>query len=117
MYLIKIKYCEDTRPGQQFEAAWWQHADLCKLIGAEVVTLHTVLLGIGGACYTEHTKKQSKQLDHHHQCAIKVARKLHAHSKKYAHKLVTARRTIEDRNASYSQLLEPGAFNNPPDPH
>eukprot|EP00983_Pelagomonas_calceolata_P071968 1151467-Pelagomonas_calceolata.AAC.2 len=26
VHLVKIKYCEDTRPGQQLEAAQWQHA-------------------------------------------------------------------------------------------
>eukprot|EP00983_Pelagomonas_calceolata_P021265 666332-Pelagomonas_calceolata.AAC.1 len=37
-------YCKDTRPGHQLEAAQ-QHTDLCKLISAKVVTLHTILLG------------------------------------------------------------------------
>eukprot|EP00983_Pelagomonas_calceolata_P123953 1161055-Pelagomonas_calceolata.AAC.1 len=44
------------------EAAQRQHADLCKLINAKVVTLHTILLGVGGTCYTEHTLNQFKQL-------------------------------------------------------
>eukprot|EP00983_Pelagomonas_calceolata_P070591 1150847-Pelagomonas_calceolata.AAC.1 len=52
--LIEIKYYEDVRPGQQLEAAQRQHADLCKLINAKVVTLHTTILGVGGTCYTEH---------------------------------------------------------------
>eukprot|EP00983_Pelagomonas_calceolata_P108687 1159483-Pelagomonas_calceolata.AAC.23 len=59
VHLIKIKYCEDTRPEQQLEAAQRQHADLCKLINAKVVTLHNILLGIGGTCYTEHTLNHS----------------------------------------------------------
>eukprot|EP00983_Pelagomonas_calceolata_P021986 690676-Pelagomonas_calceolata.AAC.1 len=32
VYLIEIKYCEDTRPGQQLKAAQRQHTDLRKLI-------------------------------------------------------------------------------------
>eukprot|EP00983_Pelagomonas_calceolata_P050342 1141936-Pelagomonas_calceolata.AAC.1 len=34
VHLIEIKYCEDTRPGQQLEVAQRQHADLCELINA-----------------------------------------------------------------------------------
>eukprot|EP00983_Pelagomonas_calceolata_P066142 1148881-Pelagomonas_calceolata.AAC.16 len=52
-----------------------------------------------------------------HQRARKPAQKLHAHSVQYAHKLVTARRAMESSNASHSQVLEPGASINPPDPH
>eukprot|EP00983_Pelagomonas_calceolata_P133088 1161931-Pelagomonas_calceolata.AAC.1 len=36
VHLIKIEYCEDTRPGQQLEAAQRQHADLCKLMSAKL---------------------------------------------------------------------------------
>eukprot|EP00983_Pelagomonas_calceolata_P037345 1136295-Pelagomonas_calceolata.AAC.4 len=77
-----------TRPGQQLEAAQRQHADLCKDISGKAVTLHTILLGVGGTCYTEHTLNQLKQLELDHQCAIKLARKLCAHSVMYANKLV-----------------------------
>eukprot|EP00983_Pelagomonas_calceolata_P122460 1160911-Pelagomonas_calceolata.AAC.14 len=31
VHLIEVKYCEDTRPGQQLEAAQQQHTDLGKL--------------------------------------------------------------------------------------
>eukprot|EP00983_Pelagomonas_calceolata_P037000 1136147-Pelagomonas_calceolata.AAC.3 len=48
--LFEIKYCEDTRPGQQLEAAQRQHADLSKNISGKAVTLHTILLGVGGTC-------------------------------------------------------------------
>eukprot|EP00983_Pelagomonas_calceolata_P044986 1139513-Pelagomonas_calceolata.AAC.2 len=48
------------RPGQQSEAAQRQHANLCKLIKAKVVTLYTILFGVGGTCYTEHTLNQFK---------------------------------------------------------
>eukprot|EP00983_Pelagomonas_calceolata_P066030 1148838-Pelagomonas_calceolata.AAC.1 len=58
VHLIEIKYCEDTRPGQQLEAAQRQHADICKIISGKAVTLHTFLLGVGGTCYTEHTLYQ-----------------------------------------------------------
>eukprot|EP00983_Pelagomonas_calceolata_P072124 1151569-Pelagomonas_calceolata.AAC.3 len=101
------------------EAAQRQHADLCKNISGKAVTLHTILLGVSGTCYTKHTLYQFEQLGLDHQRAIKLASKLHAHSVQYAHKLVTTRRAIENGNSSHSQVLEPGAStgSNPPDPH
>ena len=117
VHLIEIKFCEDTRPEHQLNAAKQQHADLCKLINAKAVTIHPILLGVGGTIYTEHTLKQFKQLGLDHQRATKLAQQLHAHSVQYAHKLVTTRRAIENKNTSHSQVLEPGASSNPPDPH
>eukprot|EP00983_Pelagomonas_calceolata_P120154 1160678-Pelagomonas_calceolata.AAC.1 len=111
-----IKYCEGTRPGQQLEVAQRQHANLCNPINAKAVTLHTLLLGVGGTCYTEHTLNQFKQLGLDHQRANKLACKLHAHSVMYANKLTT-RRAIENKNTSRSQVMEPDASSNPPDPH
>eukprot|EP00983_Pelagomonas_calceolata_P053724 1143405-Pelagomonas_calceolata.AAC.1 len=46
--MIEIKYCEDTRPGQQLEAAQWQHADFLKNVSGKAVTLLDTLLGVGG---------------------------------------------------------------------
>eukprot|EP00983_Pelagomonas_calceolata_P125797 1161238-Pelagomonas_calceolata.AAC.3 len=116
VHLIEIKYCKDTRPGHQSEVAQRQHSDLCKLTSAKVVTLHTILLGVGGTCYREHTLNHLEQLglDQH---ALKLARSLHAHSVQYAHKLVTTRRAIENSNTSHNQILESDASSNPPDPH
>eukprot|EP00983_Pelagomonas_calceolata_P058719 1145615-Pelagomonas_calceolata.AAC.1 len=34
----------------------------------------------------------------------------------YANKLVTTRRAIDNNNASHSQVQDPGASSNPPDP-
>eukprot|EP00983_Pelagomonas_calceolata_P011671 376008-Pelagomonas_calceolata.AAC.1 len=82
-------------PGQQLEAAQQQHTD-CKLNSAKVVALHTILLGVGGTCYTDHTLNQFKQLGLDHQRANKLAKKLCAHSVLYANKLVTTRRAMEN---------------------
>eukprot|EP00983_Pelagomonas_calceolata_P117465 1160418-Pelagomonas_calceolata.AAC.13 len=108
MHLIEIKYCEDTRPGHQSEAAQRQHADLCKLISAKVVALHTILLEVGGTCYREHTLNQFNQLGLDQQRALKLARSMHAHSVQYAHKLVPTRRAIKNRNTCCSQLCGGG---------
>eukprot|EP00983_Pelagomonas_calceolata_P124341 1161097-Pelagomonas_calceolata.AAC.3 len=50
VHLIEIKHCEDTKPGQQLEAAQQQHADPRKHMSAKVVTLRTIPLGVGGTC-------------------------------------------------------------------
>eukprot|EP00983_Pelagomonas_calceolata_P111029 1159739-Pelagomonas_calceolata.AAC.14 len=100
-----MKYCEDIRPGQQLEKAQRQHADLCKNINAKAVTLHAILLGADGTCYTEHTFNQFKQLGLDHHRAIKLARTFHAHSVMHANKLVTTRRATENTNTSRSQFL------------
>eukprot|EP00983_Pelagomonas_calceolata_P127529 1161413-Pelagomonas_calceolata.AAC.5 len=47
----------------------------------------------------------------------KLARELHVQSIKCAHKLVTTRCAIENKNNPHSQVLEPGASSNSPDPH
>ena len=116
-YVHLIKYCEDTRPENQLEAAKQQHARLCELIDAKAVTLHPILLGVGGTCYIEHTLNQFKHLGLNHQRATKLARSLNAHSAIYAHKLVTTRRAIANNVTSHSQVLGPCASRNPPDPH
>eukprot|EP00983_Pelagomonas_calceolata_P037030 1136158-Pelagomonas_calceolata.AAC.2 len=55
----------------------------------------------------------SRSLDH--QQASKLAYKSHAYSVKYAHKLVTTRRAIENKNTPHRQVL--GASSNPPNFH
>ncbi|KAF5842012.1 eukaryotic translation initiation factor 3 subunit 8 N-terminus-domain-containing protein [Dunaliella salina] len=97
----------NAMPEHQLNAAKQQHADLCTLINAKAVTVQPILLGAGGTIYTEHTLKQFKQLGLDHQCATKLAQQLHAHSVQYAHKLVTTRRAIENKNTPHSQVLEP----------
>eukprot|EP00983_Pelagomonas_calceolata_P115425 1160197-Pelagomonas_calceolata.AAC.2 len=75
-------------------------------------------MGVGGTCYREHTLSQFEQQGLDCQCAMKLAHLLHAHSVEYAHKLVTTRRAIENKNTFHSQVLEPGASSNySVDPH
>eukprot|EP00983_Pelagomonas_calceolata_P082482 1155944-Pelagomonas_calceolata.AAC.2 len=64
VHLIEIKYCEDTRPGQQLEAAQRQHANLCNLSNTKAVTFHTMILGVGGTYFKEHTLNQFEPLMH-----------------------------------------------------
>eukprot|EP00983_Pelagomonas_calceolata_P007428 242313-Pelagomonas_calceolata.AAC.1 len=86
VHLVGIKYCEDTRPGQKLEAAQWQHADFCKNVSGKAMTLHIILLGVGGTCYNGHIDQlKISGLDHRQ--ASKLASELHTHSVKYAQKL------------------------------
>eukprot|EP00983_Pelagomonas_calceolata_P006289 208187-Pelagomonas_calceolata.AAC.1 len=50
IHVVEVKYCEDTRPKNQLEASKLQHRDLCRdlLRASAQVTLHTILLGVGG---------------------------------------------------------------------
>eukprot|EP00983_Pelagomonas_calceolata_P081067 1155413-Pelagomonas_calceolata.AAC.2 len=61
---LLVKYCEDTRPKTQLEASKQQHRDLCHHLSraSAQVTLHTILLGVGGAIYTPHTLEPLKEL-------------------------------------------------------
>eukprot|EP00983_Pelagomonas_calceolata_P107208 1159319-Pelagomonas_calceolata.AAC.9 len=98
------------RHGQKLEAAPRQHADLCKLISAKAVTLHTILLGVGGTCYTEHHDMiaQTSFNKWDWTTNTKLAHKLHAHSDKYVSKLVTNIGVLFNVTL-HSQVLEPGA--------
>jgi hypothetical protein len=57
IHLVEIKYGEDTRPQNQLDAAKEQHKDLCNILQGAFVTLHIILLGVGGTIYNTHTLK------------------------------------------------------------
>ena len=81
IHLVKIKYCEDTRPQNQLNAAKEQHKDLYALSKEPpCVTLHIILLGVGGTIYNTHTLKPFKELGLDSQRVNKIASKLHVHS-------------------------------------
>eukprot|EP00983_Pelagomonas_calceolata_P096770 1158167-Pelagomonas_calceolata.AAC.5 len=53
-----------------------------------------------------------------HQRANKLARKLHAHSVQFVHKLTSTKRATENKNTHHNTgSLEQRAAENPPDPH
>ncbi len=117
-HLIEIKYCEDTCPEQQLQAAHAQHGHPRRSIAGDHV-LHVILLGLGGVVYIPHTLVPLKSLGLDSQRLKKLALKLHAHSVHYAHKLVQTKCSLEhsprlqtnqERSAGLSAC-------NPPDPH
>jgi len=64
VHLIDVKYCEDTRLQYQLSAAQQQHKGLCSTLQGASVTLHTILLGVGGGTiYTNHMLEPFKVVD------------------------------------------------------
>jgi len=62
IHLIEIKYCEDTRLQNQLSAAQEQHKGLCSILQGASISLHTILLGVGGTDYNNHTLDTFKEL-------------------------------------------------------
>eukprot|EP00983_Pelagomonas_calceolata_P041058 1137881-Pelagomonas_calceolata.AAC.1 len=64
IHLVGVKYCADTRPKDQLEASKQQQCNLCcdLLRASAQVTLHTILLDMGGVVYTPHTQEPLKDL-------------------------------------------------------
>jgi len=61
-HLIKIKYCDDTRPQSQLSATQEQHKGLCSIFQGASVTLHTILLGVSGTIYNNQTLESFKEV-------------------------------------------------------
>ena len=88
-HLVEIKYCEDTRPQNQLNAAKEQHKDLCNILQGASVTFHIILLGAGGTIYDIHTLKPFKELGLDSLRVKKLASKLHVHSVNFAAKYLS----------------------------
>ncbi len=54
IHLVEVKFCEDTRPRSQLEAAHHQQGVLCqhRCRAAAHVSLQIILLGVGGTIYS-----------------------------------------------------------------
>jgi len=117
IHLVEIKYCENTRPQNQLNAAKEQHKDLCNILQGASVTLHIILLGVGGTIYNTHTLKPFKELGIDSQRVKKLASKLHVHSVNFAAKLVHTRRALSSTVINCHQEPVSGQACNPPDPN
>ena len=113
IYLIEIKYCEDTRLQNQLSAAQEQHKGLCSILQGTAVILQTILLGVRGTIYNNHTLEPFKELGLESQRVKKLASKLHVHSVNFAAKLVHNRRALSSTIIDYVS----GHACNPSDPH
>ncbi len=115
IHFVEVKYCEDTRPRSQLEAAHHQHGVLCQHLrrAAANVNLHSILLGVGGTIYSPNSLEPLNP-----QKATKLAEKLHAHSVQYAYKLVSTRHALEKIYATnHHQAQEWGTSSHLRDPH
>ena len=65
-------------------AAKGQHKDLCNILQRASVTLHVILLGVGGTIYKTHTLKPLKELGLDSQKVKELASKLHVHFVNFA---------------------------------
>ena len=70
-----------------FLVAKEQYKDLCNILQGASVTLHIILLGVGGTIYNTHTLKPFKEPGLDSQRVKKLASKLHVHSVNFAAKL------------------------------
>jgi hypothetical protein len=85
--------------------------DLCKRLKAEIVTLHTILLGVGGSIYTSNTLHHLKEPGLDSQRAHKTALNF------MLTLCIMRRRALEKANCSQGLGLEQGAASHPPNPH
>jgi len=111
---LEVKYREDTRPRSQLEATHHQHGVLCQHLrqAAANVSLHTIILGVGGTIYSPHSLEPLKHLGLDPQKVTKLAVRLHAHSVQYAYWLVSTRCALENTfAASHQQDQEWGTAN------
>ena len=76
-YISTSSRSSTLRPQNQLSAAQQQHKSLCTIPEGASVTLHTILLGVGGIIYNNHTLGPFKELGLDSQRAKKLASKLH----------------------------------------
>jgi hypothetical protein len=116
-HLVETKYFEDTRPQNKLNAAKEQHKNLCNILQGASVTLHIILLGVGGTIYNTDTLKPFKELGLDFQRVKRLAFKLHVQSVNFAAKLIHTRRALSSTIINAHQEPVSGQACNPLDPH
>jgi len=86
---------------ERIRTVFEQHECLCTILQGASVTLHTILLGVGGTIYNNHTLEPFKEPDLKFKKTKKLASKPHDHSVNYAAKLVHTRRALSSANINY----------------
>jgi len=64
VYLVEVKYCDDTRPGQQLARATVRHIRLKHALAQQCykVSLHTILIRVMGTIFKSHTELSLSKL-------------------------------------------------------
>ena len=92
--IIEVKNCEDTRPQNQLSATQEQHKGLYSTLQGASITIHTILLGVDGTSYNNHTLEPFMELVPDYQRVTSPASKLHVHSVHYAAEHLYTRRAL-----------------------
>ena len=117
IHLVKIKYCEDTRPQNQLNAAKEQHKELCNIVqGASLLSTSSFWVWVAPST-TPTLWSPFKELGLDSQRVKKLASKLHVHSVNFAANLVHTRRALSSTVINSHQEPVSGQACNPLDPH
>jgi len=108
IYLVEIKFCSDINPQQTLERAHDQHQPLIQRLRTRSlrgisrnnkVTLHVILLGVGGTVYNRYTITSLLNLGIPTHEVHQLATKLHCHAIKSLNKITKTRRKIHFNNS------------------
>jgi len=92
---LNFQICARKRKLQE-QSLQEQHIDICSPLQGASISFHTILLGVGGTLYNNHTLESSKEQNFDCQILNEYASKLHVLSVKYAATFVHTRRTLSN---------------------
>ena len=107
--LVEFKFCSDINPQQTLEKAHNQHQPLIQRLRARSlrgisrnnqVTLHVILLGVGGTIYNQYTIAPLLNLGIPTHKVHQLATKLHCHAIKSLNKITKTRHKIHFNNSN-----------------
>ena len=109
IHLVGSKFCSDINPQQTLEEAHNQHQPLIQRLRTRSlrgisrnnqVTLHVILLGVGGTVYNQYTINPILNLGVPTHKVHQLATKLHCHAIKSLNKITKTRHKIHLNNNS-----------------
>ena len=109
IHLVEINFCSDINPQQTLEKAHNQHQPLIQRLRTRSlrcisrnnkVTLHVILLGVGGTIYNQYTITSLLNLGIPTHKVHQLATKLHCHAIKSLNKITKTRHKIHFNNSN-----------------